>query len=275
MEDPVQRLKEIQRTDPVGKVQWELYTEQRGSAVRDPSKHDPDFVWGFLESYSSGVRIEVKNTLAPLMKEGQRRSPAWKRCWELYCQTHGQKYFDPAKHDQASLEGFLKYLGESGEKMLGGMHNVGPPLKKMNTGNGLGVDPVKEQLVQAVKNFQKESEQNKNTWHSFCDMNLAGKRDPAKADASVLSSFLMSNGVPPPSGGAIARPTPGVMKSAYVQVPTGADSGLVARIKAFQRTGDAERDQWGMFADTHLGGRRDPAKADPYLLQEFANQHGI
>lgn len=282
MEDPVQALKELQRTDPVGKAQWEAYTDQHGNAVRDPSKHAPDFIWGFLSSYSNGMRIEVQNTLAPLMKEGQRRSPAWKRCWEMYCQAHGQKYFDPAKHDQASLEGFIKFLGDSGDKMLsmGGMHSQGPPLKRMNTGGGGGFgggDAGKDALVAAVKSFQKESEENKNVWGMFCDMNLGGKRDPAKHEASVLQKFLMSNGAGPAGGGVSARPTPS-MVSPYVPAaaagPAGAE-GLVARVKAFQRAGVEQRELWGRFADEHLGGKRDPAKADPYMLQEFAAAHGF
>lgn len=279
MEDPVAKLKELQRSDPAGKAQWEAYTEQHGQGVRDPSKHDPDFVWGFLESYLGGYRMEVKDPLILLMKEGQRKSPAWKRCWQAYCASHGQQMFDPAKHDQASLTGFINYLGESGEKMLrmGGpntWHSDGPPLKKMNLGNSFGGNPGVNDLVQAVKTFQKQSEENKMSWGNFCDTNLGGKRDPAKHDASILQQFLMSHGVQPPSAGGNGWPTATIAPHAQPAAAPGA-LDLVARIKDFQRQGEAQREHWGRFADEHLMGKRDPAKADPYMLQEFIKANGI
>lgn len=284
MEDPVAKLKELQRTDSVGKVQWEAYTDQLGSGIRDPSKHDPDFVWGFLQSYEAGVRLEAKSSLTTLMKEGSRRSTAWKRCWEAYCTSHGQTTFDPAEHDPSSLAVFLSYLGDSGEKVLAMMGATppqdgygwdGPPRKKVNVGG-----PGKEATVIAVKQFQKQSEENKQIWATFCDMNLGGMRDPARHDISTLQNFLLSNGVTPPSttgvGVGVARPSSAHSHygSQAVVPPPGAE-GLVARIKEFQRQGEAQRENWGRFADEQLGGRRDPARADPYMLQEFCNAMGI
>lgn len=287
MEDPILKLKELQRNDAVGKTQWEAYTDQHGGGVRDPSKHEADFVWGFLESYGSGVRLEVKNPLVPLFKEGQRRSPAWKRCWEAYCTSQGHKYYDPAKHDQAALSGFINYLGESGEKVLmmtssgmnwNSLHHDGPPLKRLNTGMGGGSmstsgNPAKDQLVQAVKNFQRQSEQNKEAWGSFCDSYHGGIRDPMKHDMNTLQTFLMNHGGGGMGGGAGARPSANPQYGAPA-AGSGAE-GLVARVKAFQRLGPAQREQWGRFADEHLAGKRDPARADPYMLQEFVSSNGL
>lgn len=278
MEDAVAKLKELQRTDPVGKLQWEAYTDKLGNSVRDPSKHEASFVLGFLTSYQSGVRLEVKNPLVDLLKEGQRKSAAWKRCWEQYCHTHGGGVFDPCKHDQNYLVGFLNYLGTSGEQALmtnGGARagygmGDGPPLKKINTGFISTGNATKDQLVQAVKMFQRQGEQNKEAWASFCEQSLQGVRDPARHEVAVLQQFLMSHGALPVTtasgcaGGCVGMPSVDPIKDA-----------LVSRVKAFQRMGESQREQWGAWADEHLAGKRDPARHEAQVLQHFCALHGV
>jgi len=52
------------------------------------------------------------------------------------------------------------------------------------------MSPLKMQLVEAVKRFQR-----KNPWHAFCDAELGGNRDPACQEPYVLQAFLDQQGV--------------------------------------------------------------------------------
>merc|ERR1719238_71862 len=65
-------------------------------------------------------------------------------------------------------------------------------------GGGAAMMPggaAKEKLVARIKEFQKENEQQKEIWGSFCDSQLGGKRDPMRHDVSVLQRFCVSQGL--------------------------------------------------------------------------------
>lgn len=193
MEGVIAEIKELQRTDATGRAQWEAYTEHHGGSMRDPSKHSIEFLQEFLENYKSGVRLGLgfKNPLIEAVRVGQKKSPAWKRCWEIYCATKGTKNFDPGKHDSDFLLNFIKYLGESGEKRYEAEGKTAP-------GDKDGDFNKNYPLVKAVKKFQKQSDANKETWRAFCDENLNGTRDPARHEGDILKEFLKANGVPLP-----------------------------------------------------------------------------
>lgn len=252
--DAVTKLKELQRSDAVGKAQWEAFTDQNGGGVRDPSKHDALFVQSFLTQYQSGVRLQVapSTSLVDLVKEGQRKSTSWKSCWAAYCQIHGGGVNDPAKHDNAFLAKFLNFLGSSGERMLTMTSN---PMMGMGIPGGNS----KDQLVMAVKAFQRQGEDHKEKWGTFCDTHLGGIRDPSRHDAMTLQSFLTSNGVQVLTD--VGRPT--------VSTGDAEKDLLVASVKAFQRKGETQKEQWGTYADTNLGGKRDPARHDISTLTAF------
>jgi len=50
---------------------------------------------------------------------------------------------------------------------------------------------------------------------------------------------------------------------------------LVARIKDFQRAAADQKQAWWDFCDEHLQGKRDPAKADQDVLENFCNSFGV
>lgn len=196
---PVEALKELQRTDPEGREQWGAYCDERGGGVRDPSKHDPEFVRTFLAQYSSGQRLVIpQGPLAELMKHGQRKSVAWKQAWAGYCQVYGGGVNDPAKHDQKFLTGFMDFLGQSGVMALSGGLAAGMGGRRRGTGGmyGMYVDPKKDALVNRIKAFQRMGEEQKNAWGEYCDDALGGVRDPMRHDAGVLLSFCIKHGVP-------------------------------------------------------------------------------
>merc|ERR1719419_1030460 len=61
---------------------------------------------------------------------------------------------------------------------------------------------------------------------------------------------------------------------AFAQVEE-AKLDLVARVKAFQRSGDECKEQWWTHCDQQLGGIRDPARHDTDTLQNFCEEFGV
>merc|ERR1712110_410932 len=50
---------------------------------------------------------------------------------------------------------------------------------------------------------------------------------------------------------------------------------LIVRIKAFQRSGEEQKQMWWTYADAELGGKRDPAKHDVSTLDAFVALYGV
>merc|ERR1719330_2186016 len=50
---------------------------------------------------------------------------------------------------------------------------------------------------------------------------------------------------------------------------------LVAQVKNFQRLGGDQKELWGAYADTYLGGVRDPSRHDASVLHEFCANHNV
>eukprot|EP00397_Hematodinium_sp_SG-2012_P061454 GEMP01081424.1.p1 GENE.GEMP01081424.1~~GEMP01081424.1.p1 ORF type:complete len:218 (+),score=49.79 GEMP01081424.1:96-749(+) len=51
----VERVKELQRSDPEGKERWISYTQEYGEGKRDPKAHDEDFINSFFDAYEAGT----------------------------------------------------------------------------------------------------------------------------------------------------------------------------------------------------------------------------
>lgn len=250
----VDRLKELQRTDPCGKVAWGDYCDEHGGGIRDPAKHDATFVLKFLgerqselasgqrdlpqdpsaacKDISSGSKERSRDNTAliSLMKEGQRRSQHWKVAWSGYCQMYGGGVNDPAKHKGHFLTSFLDFLGEQG--------TMGPdgslmPFPGMVSGDGCwGERPAKRHRGDAGWANQ-----------AYCHALWAGGA----------------------SHGRFAGPGGGD--------PT--KDALVVRIKAYQRQADANREEWQNFCDELHGGVRDPARHSVEILERFVAQSGM
>eukprot|EP00403_Amphidinium_massartii_P015886 CAMPEP_0178431136 /NCGR_PEP_ID=MMETSP0689_2-20121128/31682_1 /TAXON_ID=160604 /ORGANISM="Amphidinium massartii, Strain CS-259" /LENGTH=250 /DNA_ID=CAMNT_0020053019 /DNA_START=82 /DNA_END=834 /DNA_ORIENTATION=+ len=235
----VDAIKELQRSGPEGKEQWGLYCEQHGQGIRDPTKHDLEYLSNFLSQYQMGARMQGNGTsgagsgpnpsLAALIKEGQRKSQAWKQAWHAYCMQFGQGVNDPSKHNLDFLVSFLDFLGERGTMAIGatmgmtpeamfntmaGMQNRGLKRPRPSSpGAGWGTigwagpggppppgnaitDPQKEDLINRIKQFQRASDMQKRMWWTHCDEQLGGVRDPSRHDVTVLQAFADSAGVP-------------------------------------------------------------------------------
>merc|ERR1712064_90705 len=93
--------------------------------------------------------------------------------WHTYCDQLGGNR-DPARHEPEVLKAFLDQQG------------VPVTIAQIDT----STNPLKQQLVERVKAFQKQSPDMKELWHQYCDAELGGNRDPSRQPAETLQSFL-------------------------------------------------------------------------------------
>lgn len=230
--------------------------------LQDSNQHLIDGVWCDVKKACSLPEQGLDKDLPALFKIGQRKSPAWKEVWSMYCQTYGGGVNDPAKHEASFLVGLLDFLGQRGAMALehaelnqGGAYMYGEPAaKRMRlTGN-----PEKDALVAKIKEFQRQGEAQKEQWGIFCDLHTSGIRDPTRHDCETLNLFIgqVESG----------QFGPGYSLSSPKQE-------LVMQVKAWQRQGGDKLEQWHHFADTSLGGIRDPARHDASQLQQFLALH--
>lgn len=274
-----EQIKDMQRQDPVAREQWYAYCEAYGENVRDPAKHDATFISNFIQQYNSGARLEYKEgvQLQQMIKMGQKKSQYWKAVWEQYCQTKlidGKPAFDPAKHDSSFLEGFFDHIGKQamGVGMMAG--GKGDMSRMMGTG-----DPQKDQLVLKVKAFQKQGEQQKTAWHTFCDSNLGGVYDPTRHENSALQMFVNANGIQSIDTSNVSVQSAnmqmrmGMAHMAFPQIDP-AKMQLVQKIKTYQKLGEAQKNAWHTYCDSALNGKYDPARADIPALQQFCATYG-
>jgi len=264
----VEQVKGIQRADQQSKQQWWDYCDTHLGGVKDPNRHDEIALGEFLAAHGSGqlatltspgpTRVPppqrrpatpaVSNTypqqqswgygavggggmgggMDEFVKMGQRKSPQWKAAWQAYCGLYGTGYNDPAKYDEAFIQGFLEYIGsvamadlesraaEQGQT-LENLSNRGPPGQKRpfasqgyaqpppakraaavgggGKGPWAGVaapdgDAEKADLVEKVKALQRTGPEAKNSWWTFCDEAMQGVKDPNRHDKTSLQRFL-------------------------------------------------------------------------------------
>lgn len=294
-EELVATIKDMQKSDPVGHQAWVAYVESQGGGRRDPSRHSDEFIQGFLQLYKSGgcagwyakPAASDGSGYAAVVKQMQRKSEPFKTCWALYCQQKGAPH-DPCQHDPQYIMAFLDGMSKScvgmggcmrgrlrgstgggrgmDDMMYGGRMGCGGPLAKRMKTESSG-DVVHDQYVDSIKAYQKTGQAEKEAWETYCDNFLNGMRDPAKHDRATLEEFIDSYGVPKtPLGGCR-----GGSSSHYVPGTDREKDALIARVKAFQRMGNEQKEAWHVFC----GPTRDPARHTSENLQTFCDQYSV
>lgn len=294
LESLVAKVKELQRSSPDAKEQWGAYADQQGGGTRDPSKHNPEFLQGFLNHVSSGHRLtpnqssslggwgkgapsEQNPTLADSIKTLQKRSEAFKDAWAKYCTAQGGGKFDPSKHNAEFLLQFLAQLAGGPGLSGGGSMGGEPSMKRIRGsagagGGGSSGDPKKDELVARIKAFQKDGVEQKELWSLYADTYLEGWRDPSRHDANALDQFCSNHDVPKLDASAASAglggygPTwPPHMAGKGQMLMDPIKESLVNRIKAFQKLGRENADNWLLFC----GPTKDPKLHDIAKLQEY------
>merc|ERR1719253_2460609 len=127
-------------------------------------------------------------------------------------------------------------------------------------------DPRKDSLVEAVKAYQRSSEDQKQQWWSFCETSDVKKRDPALHSVEDLQSFIDGYGIPVKVQNAKQNLNPGEFQQ---------KNGLIAKIKAYQRSGEEQKQAWWSFCETAEVKKRDPALHSLEDLQSFVQGSGV
>eukprot|EP00401_Gymnodinium_catenatum_P066942 CAMPEP_0117523472 /NCGR_PEP_ID=MMETSP0784-20121206/34745_1 /TAXON_ID=39447 /ORGANISM="" /LENGTH=355 /DNA_ID=CAMNT_0005319585 /DNA_START=49 /DNA_END=1116 /DNA_ORIENTATION=- len=288
----VATVKDMQKSDPVGKEQWIAYVDARCGGMRDPAKHGTDVLRDFLKGFASGNRLDTEAEIAQLpqvTKILQKRSGPFKDAWVAYCQAWGNGRNDPLRHEPTFHMHFFTELAQNALSTgMGGMTGMGmssgPYAKRARDdswaawGTGTG-DLVKDDLVSRIKAFQRRGDEQKQAWWSFCDTSLGGVRDPSRHDNMVLQQFCDQYCIeptgPPQAASQAFSNNAGWMGAdpAFANYGGGAAAApmdpmkahLVQRIKNYQKRGAAEKANWYSLCGKDL----DPARHDVEKLQEF------
>lgn len=228
---------------------------------------------------------EPQEALSDLLKEGQRKSSSWKRCWQIYCMNYGGGTNDPSKQGDAFCEEFMDFVARCGEHVVGGGPMPGQPKRKMSDGGGetdwmaAAASGDWDQLVAAVKAFQRIGPGNKDMWATYCDKAYAGTRDPSRHDVTSLQTFLMSYaaGGGCAWGGMEGPPMKRMNLGGGMSAATsgGGKDWLIGQVKAFQRQGPQYQEMWAQFCDGQCGGTRDPNRHEAASLEAFLVEQGL
>lgn len=242
-----------------------------------------DSAWG-----CGGGMEETLESLVAKVKELSRQGA--KEQWCIFTDEHGQGTRDPNRHDAEFLRSFIQIV------------QTGAPMPASAETNAT--------LGDAIKKMQKQSTNFKSIWAHFCTQYVGGKMDPAKHDATVHAKFLdLIAGLAIGNSGSSLTPTMGpsespakrMRDSSGIGIGTsfgggggggfvgghggagacgGASGGsakeaLVSQVKNYQRLGTEQKELWSAYADTYLGGVRDPARHDAATLGEFCANHDV
>merc|ERR1719424_981590 len=238
-----------------------------------------------------GMAASNKDSLVSAIKLFQRQGEAHKAAWHSFCDANTGSLYDPGRLDESILTIFMTANGIAPETSNGGgggtwpsgnggmsgynaMGNYNSPPSYNNMGGGGMAGGGKEELVRAIKDFQRQGEAHKAAWHSFCDTNTQGMYDPNRLDPGALQMFMSANGIAAGSG-----PPPMQQMGGCGMSPPGGGGGLkgalVYAIKGFQRQGEAQKQMWYVFCDTNTSSMYDPNRVDESYLQAFVDSNGI
>lgn len=266
----VSLVKELQKTDPVGKEQWIAFCDQQCNGKRDPAKHNAEDLKRFLSGYHSGQRLQTEEdsvALAAVTKLMQKKSDSFKVAWSNYCHAVGGGINDPAKHEPAFHAQFLDHVCRVAvggyNPNYGGSNPMFASRSKRRGPMGMGGrESQKEQLVHMIKSYQRQGQEEKELWWNYCDKELGGVRDPSRHDAKILQQFAAAYGVPDLGTG---------LANAYIPGSDAVKDTLISRIKAYQKGGDEHKETWYKFC----GVNRDPSRHDSQKLQEFVTTYNV
>lgn len=134
----------------------------------------------------------------------QKKMPPFRKVWAAFCTLNANGINDPTRHNSDFHQKFFDTLAQQASvavqanpSLLGGAAGE-PPSKRMNLGPGGGGtgDPIKDQLVAMVKQYQRLDQRQKDLWNLYADTYLNGIRDPARHESTTLHEFCVNHQVP-------------------------------------------------------------------------------
>jgi len=246
----VNRVKDLQRSDPIAKMQWQSFCESHGHRKFDPNVHDEAFIYTFIEAMDAGT-LPVANPAH--VQEAERSYHNGKRelvgrvngmryrgengnsKWLSFCELHGFTKHDPQLHEDAFLIAFIEAF-EAGAI----------PDQSLDS---------KAALVTRVKTLQRSDPTTKQKWITFCESKNQKKHDPNVYDEDFLRSFFEA-----------------LERNEIMEDPTGKVI-LVQRVKEIQRRERNGKQSWTDFCQFNGHDKHDPNMYEPAFLQSFVEAY--
>jgi len=208
----VNRVKELQKYSRDNTKKWYAYCESAGTEAYDPSKHDEDFLRGFLTAFEDEVVFEpvasqsveeeddectvqlrgvpfqatAENVMA-FLSEHTRSSHVPDSCRIVYNKdgpyrgrpsgTAKVKFSTPEVAKRARDDLNMKNISDPGggpDRYIEAFHNSSDHVE----------------LVRRVKDLQKFSRENRDKWYAFCEKRGSDIYDPSRHDDEFIRSFL-------------------------------------------------------------------------------------
>jgi len=282
----VNRVKEIRRSDPAGKMAWWNYADKNGAGVRDPAKNEAEFLQSFLNQYDQGSFANLDpqdaGALGELFKQGQKSSTAFKTAWATYQQMKGNKFNDPTKAGRDQLIAFLDFMGNQTMNAMGmqSMMGKGPMVgggksKDKGMSKGTGKDMMMMQMMQ-MKGAMMSGKGGGGYGGSDDGWGgMGGGMDAWGKGAMMMGMMGGKTGGKGGGGGWGEEPAQKRQRTPAVSSGDPWKDQLVAKIKAFQRSGEDQKQAWWTFCDSQEGKNRDPARYEADALQQFVSGYGL
>lgn len=109
-------------------------------------------------------------------------------------------------------------------------------------------------LVKRVKQVQRESEESKQQWWAFCELEGKNRRDPQRHTLHSLRRFFQ------------LREQGGLPKT---RLEPGTHQSLVQKVKDAVRMSPELKQKWGDYCDKQSGGYRDPQRHSTKSIETF------
>lgn len=140
----------------------------------------------------------------------------------------------------------------------------------MGVAQGMGrLDEDEEEhadLVARVKQLQRDGEESKQQWWSFCEAEgYSSRRDPNRHTVEFLRRFFQAR-----REGRIPDVRPSVTPMSEIDVET--HRILVQRVKQAQRSSTEMKDRWVKFCEDYGSGIRDPQRHDTMFIRRFFDE---
>lgn len=227
----VQQVKVIQRSSDALKAVWHRWCDEEKGGIRDPSRHDIEFLQRFLskpeaaEALATFVTVPQESQAIQLFKDSDE-TPAkqdfaskdpllvslvnqvkraqrggYKDAWKHHCESEAQGMRDPIRHSLSSLRRFLSSIELSAVQPDTSTLTGCQAASSSRNGLANGAAQVERKatnsfLIEKVKCVQRTSPELKDLWRKMCDQEALGAYDPVRHDNSFLARFLAENGIP-------------------------------------------------------------------------------
>jgi len=133
-----------------------------------------------------------------------------------------------------------------------------PTFGSLLGGMAVASDSEKTNLVGQIKCLQRTNPDAKEQWYCFCQLHATSKYDPDRHEEDFLRSFLDNyhSGKLAEVGGADGK------------------ASLALKVKAFQRSGQENKERWYAYCQSHSPSQRgapvfDPSRHDEAFLRDF------